>query len=506
MKSASPLRDEELTGWSGLGGKRCQVAYPQTSGEVAALVARVRQLDGTLCPRGAGTGFGDVALNRAAVVLNTSQLDHLLAWDPESGVMTVEPGVTLGQLWRHALPDGWWPVGAPEYSAVTVGGAVAADAYGRESWRLGTFGDAVLAFDLLLSSGETLTCSRDAHPALFHAAIGGWGLLGCFTRLTLQLRRIPSGDVWEIQSSHRSLAEVLVAFEAAADWATYLVASLDPRAPKARLGRGILRAARDLTLDEEPEAAATLTLAHQASTSHALARMRAALAAPVPTALRLRRERRGFWRQGHGIAQRRPHLRAYAQATFAQDDFAARRARLVSGGLVRHVSFIPHAEAEAHIRAVLACVRAREIVPVQVLLKRVRPSQALLSVLPDGYALELDLPVPAGAEGALEGVLRELDALTIAGGGACSFAADRTLTAEQVERMLGAERLAQFRARKAEYDPRGIFCSDLYRRVIAPGGAALKSAGARATQRAKAAAASRPLAQPVGGARRGKRR
>ncbi|HEX6122764.1 MAG TPA: FAD-binding oxidoreductase [Ktedonobacterales bacterium] len=506
MKSANPRRDEELTGWSGYGGGRCQVAAPQTTEEAAALIARARQLDGTLCPRGAGSGFGDVALNRAAIVLETTHLNRILAWDPASGVITVEPGVTLGQLWRHVVPDGWWPVGAPEYSGATVAGAVAADAYGRESWRLGTFGDAVLAFDLLLSNGEILTCSREAHPALFHAAIGGWGLLGCFIRLTLQLRRIASGDVWEVQSAHRSLADLLAAFEAATEWATFLAASLDPRAPKSRLGRGLLRAARDLAPDEEPDPAATLALAHQEGTSPVRGWRRPTLAAPLPAGLKNRLDRQRYWRQGHGLALRRSHLRSYAQATFAQDDLAARRALLAPHGLARHVSFIPRAEAEAHICALLACVRASAVVPLRVLLKRLRPSQALLGALPDGYALELDLPLRAGGEAAMDAMLRELNALTIAAGGAGSFAADSTLTAEQVERMLGAERLAQFRARKAEYDPQGLFCSDLYRRVIAPGGAALKSAGARAIPRAKHTPASRPLAQPVGGGRRGKRR
>jgi FAD/FMN-containing dehydrogenase len=506
MKTASPFRDEELTGWSGSGGKRCRVAIPQCLDEAVAVLRQVRQLDSTLVPRGAGGGFGDVALNRAAVVLDLTHLNHILAWDPSSGVITVEPGVTLDQLWRRVLPDGWWPVGAPDFSAVTVAGAAAADAYGRESWRLGTFGDAVLAFDLLLGNGEVLTCSRDTHPALFHAAIGGWGLVGCFTQLTLQLRRVASGDVREIQSAHRSLSKLLAALEAASEWATYLVASLDPRAPKSRLGAGLLRAARDLKAEEDPQPAETLAPAHQASTLSALTRLRATVARPLPSSLRMRRAQRGYWRRGHGTSLRRSHLRPYALAAFAQDDFAAHRAQLAPGGLVRHVSFLPRKDAEASIRELLECVRASGSVPVQALLKKVRPSQALLSALPDGYALELDLRLLAEGEAALEGLLRDLNALAVAAGGACSFAADSTLTAEQVERMLGAERLAQFRARKAEYDPQGLFCSDLYRRVIAPGGAALKSAGARATQRTKAAPASRPLAQPVGSARKAKRR
>src|SRR5262249_62087746 len=47
--------------------------------------------------------------------------------------------------------------------------------------------------------------SRERHADLFHAAIGGLGLLGCFTSLTLRTRRIYSGLVAEVQRPYGSL-------------------------------------------------------------------------------------------------------------------------------------------------------------------------------------------------------------------------------------------------------------------------------------------------------------
>ena len=65
--------------------------------------------------------------------------------------------------------------------------------HGKNGWRKGTFGDHVLEFELLMPSGEAIVCSREENADIFHATIGGAGLLGCFTSLTLQMTRIYSG-------------------------------------------------------------------------------------------------------------------------------------------------------------------------------------------------------------------------------------------------------------------------------------------------------------------------
>ena len=39
------------------------------------------------------------------------------------------------------------------------------------------------------AAGEVLHCSRTEHPELFRLAIGGYGLFGVITSVTLRLRR-----------------------------------------------------------------------------------------------------------------------------------------------------------------------------------------------------------------------------------------------------------------------------------------------------------------------------
>ena len=137
--------------------------------------------------RGAGCSYGDASLNAEGVSLDLSRMNRILEWDPATGVIRVEPGVTIRQLWQYVLEDGWWPPVVTGTMAITLGGAAGMNIHGKNNWKLGPIGDHVRSVDLLLASGEVVRCSRDERPELFHAAIGGFGMLGCFTSLELQL-------------------------------------------------------------------------------------------------------------------------------------------------------------------------------------------------------------------------------------------------------------------------------------------------------------------------------
>jgi decaprenylphospho-beta-D-ribofuranose 2-oxidase len=65
----------------------------------------------------------------------------------------------------------------------TLGGCAAMNVHGKNAYQMGTIGDHILEFEMLLPNGKLVTCSREQNSDLFHAAIGGFGMLGCFTSL-----------------------------------------------------------------------------------------------------------------------------------------------------------------------------------------------------------------------------------------------------------------------------------------------------------------------------------
>lgn len=472
MSVALDIREEELSGWGLAQSARCQVARPETVAHLSDLFAEAAGTGQTLALRGTGNSYGDAALNDNALVLDCSRLNRILAWDAESGQITVEPGVTIAQIWRRTLPDSWWPTVVPGTSAVTVGGAAAMQIHGKNNWHAGAFGDSVLAFDLLLPSGETLTCSRERNSDLFTAAFGGMGLLGAFTSLTLQTRRVYSGDVWEITTAHESLDALISALEEATSWATDLVGWIDTSTGGKRLGRGLLKMGRDLAQDEDANPEQSRAEAHQVGRAPLPARLPQGwlprLAHPLTSRAGVWLSNRGQWMSGQAIRHRRFHLSSYVAANFPLDAIPNWRDTYRPGGLMQHQSMVPREAASAAFREILARSRQAGLVPTFAVLKKHRASDGPLTCLLDGYSLALDFPVRRGQEKQVRDLLMTLNDVAADAGGRVYFAKDSTLAPAQTQRMYGAEALEQFHALKRRYDPRGMLTTDLYQRAIAP--------------------------------------
>src|SRR5439155_7265466 len=130
-------------------------------------------------------------------------------------------------------------------------------------YRVGPFGDHIREFDLLLPSGEVLRCNREQNRDLFFAAIGGFGMLGCFTSLTLQLKRIYSGFLSVEPISTRSVPEMIRVLEERLDSADYLVGWIDATAPGRGAGRGLVHAGRHLAPGEDVNPAQSLRVRNQ---------------------------------------------------------------------------------------------------------------------------------------------------------------------------------------------------------------------------------------------------
>ena len=67
--------------------------------------------------------------------------------------------------------------------------------HGKNHYRVGAFGDQVLELDLLTVEGEKITCGPEVNADVFEAVVGGLGVLGVVTRVTLQLKHVGSGDL-----------------------------------------------------------------------------------------------------------------------------------------------------------------------------------------------------------------------------------------------------------------------------------------------------------------------
>ncbi|MFJ8336737.1 FAD-dependent oxidoreductase [Streptomyces sp. NPDC094437] len=181
---------------------------------------------GSVLPRGFGHSYGDSCLNAGNTLLDTRGLNRVLSFDPHTGVLHCEAGVTIGEVQRHASPHGWRLAVSPSTGLASVAGCVAHDAHGRNHPRAGSFGHHLLEIELLRGDGPH-RCGPDTDAPLFRATIGGLGLTGLITTVTLQLRRVQSSFLQVETHAHTDLPGLLDHLDTTAGRAEHATAWLD---------------------------------------------------------------------------------------------------------------------------------------------------------------------------------------------------------------------------------------------------------------------------------------
>jgi len=468
LPTAPPVRRERIAGWGGASSAVSYVYRPTTVDDVRAVFDLARTHGLTVGLRGAGRSYGDAALNTDNVCLDLSLMNRILGWDPEEGVMRVQPGVTIRQIWRHAIADGWWPAVVPGTMFTTAGGSAAMNVHGKNNWKAGPLGEHIRDLELLLPTGRLERCSRTEQPELFHGAIGGFGMLGCFTSLSLQLKRVHSGLLAVEPIVVRSLEAMLAAFEERLARADYLVGWVDGFAAGAHLGRGLVHAARYLGPGEDPEPGRSLQVDAQELSTRLFGVLPASVAwrlmRPFTNALGLR-----LVNTAHYHLARR-HRDGYREShtgfAFLFDRVPDWQRALGPGGLIQHQSFVPADRAREVFIAELRLAQRHGLRPYLGVLKRHRSDAFLMTHAVDGYSLALEFKVTRGNRAHLRALTAELDALVIDAGGRFYLAKDSTLAPETLATSLGRERLERFRALKHACDPEGLLATDLYRRLF----------------------------------------
>ncbi len=410
-----------------------------------ALLESGRAEPGSLLGYGNGRSYGDSCLNAGGALVDMRSANRILAFDPETGILTAEAGVFLSDIIAHVSRHGYFPPVVPGTQNVTLGGAIANDVHGKNHHRRGSLGAHVLSLSLLRSDGRTYVCSADCHPGLFRATIAGMGLTGLILKATMRLMRVGSPHVVQTVRPFRRLSEYFDMAEDADARNEYAVAWIDQLAAGDAAGRGLLLAGNHA---EGAEGA-----------DHDTAPSRLSVPVQPPFTVLNRPFLRLFnaayrWNNG----RRREPERVPAKSFFFPLDSVAHWNRLYGpGGLFQHQSVIPEAAARDAVPALLSTARARGQGSFLTVLKRFgdRPSPGILSFPRPGYTLTLDFPNRGARTQAL---LADLDRIAIEAGGAVNPYKDARMPAHVFEASF-----PEWRALDEHRDP--AFVSDFWRRT-----------------------------------------
>ncbi|RFU87483.1 FAD-binding oxidoreductase [Streptomyces triticagri] len=440
-----------VTGWGRTAPTNARLIRPRTHEETAAAV-RDGGARGSIA-RGLGRAYGDSAQNAGGCVLDMTALDQVHSIDSYAGTVVCDAGVSLHRLIEVLLPLGWFVPVTPGTRYVTVGGAIGADIHGRDHHGSGSFSRHVSSLELLTADGSVRTVERGTE--LFDATAGGMGLTGIVLTATVELTQVRTSLMTVDTERASDLDDLMARLTAGDHQYRYSVAWIDLLARGTSMGRSVLRRGDHAPVDALPARARREPLVY---------RPRRLPSAPALVPERL------LGRGSVGLYNELRYRRAPRARTgelqklstfFHPLDGVPHWSRAAGrSGIVPYQFVVPYGQEEA-LRRIVGRLSERGCPSVRAVLKRFGEGDpGWLSFPVPGWSLALDLPARMSG---LAAFLDELDTEVAEAGGRVYLAKDARLRPELLATMY--PRLDAFRALRAHLDPRGVFTSDLARRL-----------------------------------------
>lgn len=119
--------------------------------------------------------------------LSLKKMDKVVALDPEARTVTLEAGMTYGQLCPYLDSKGFALHNLASLPHISVAGACSTGTHGSGDGN-GNLATAVSAVEFVTASGDTVQLSRSRDGETFHGAVVGLGALGVITKVTLDIQ------------------------------------------------------------------------------------------------------------------------------------------------------------------------------------------------------------------------------------------------------------------------------------------------------------------------------
>ena len=459
------LREKKLFhGWSMAQYAYSYVLCPNNIDELKSTIKLAGKNKLSICPIGSARSYGDEILNEDNILVDCTYMNRILSWDPKTGIMTVEPGVTLQQALKVCLKDNWILPVVPGTRYPSVGGCASNNVHGKNSFKDGNFGDWVLEFDILLSSLEIITCSKENNQELFFAGIGGLGMLGFFTKIKIQLKKVPSPYFVVRKWTVPNLKGIIEDFIQVSEESDYIVGQVDCFSMASHLGRGTIHSAsytqnkssknnyfKDL---EVPERISPI----------------------IPDS----------WVLNVGKISMSPFtMRCISSLKYYSDSFTGGKKEYVESspkfhflldripywpglykfGFFEFEPLIPSENAITAFREIITLSHRYKVPPYIAGIKYHKKDEFLMSFALDGFSIGFDFPVLPDRKEEQRDMFYKMHEITAQHGGIVYLAKDNLMVPEHFKKMYKTK-IIEFVAIKKKYDPDILFQSNLFRRLF----------------------------------------
>ncbi|WP_424941831.1 FAD-binding protein [Aliiroseovarius crassostreae] len=427
-------KTSDYAGWGRVLSATGELARP----ERARALAEITKSGGPAL--GNRRSYGDAPLNSDGRAIDMTRMNRVIGFDAETGHVTVEAGITIGELAHIFAPQGWIPAVMPGTGFATVGGCIAQDVHGKNHHNSGSFGQHVTSLTLI-QNGKRVVATPTKNKALFRATMGGIGQTGVIAEATLQMKPCP-GDVMMVTEQRAENWDRHVALLDAST-ASYSVGWIDATAKGAALGRGIV---------EEAELAKGLLPKPKSPKSVPRDAPNWALSGPIVKGFNAAYYRR-VPTSGKSTVKR------IDEFFFPLDKIHDWNRLYGKRGFYQFQNVVPLAEVDA-LRGMLEKIAGAGLASPLAVLKRMGDGRAGHMSFPmEGYTLAVDFP----ARDAARDLITELEKMTVDAGGRLYLAKDALATGAAIKAMYPEH--GDWAAIADKYDPDRRLETDMTRRL-----------------------------------------
>jgi decaprenylphospho-beta-D-ribofuranose 2-oxidase len=437
---AGAMQDVELRSFDGTEAAAAKVSRPERYRDLYALASHPT---GAIA-RGAGLSYCAASMGPGSVSIDMTRFNRIRSFDGETGDVVVEPGITIGALLEFLVSRNRYIPVLPGYPEITVGGCVGFDVHGKSQYHAGNFSAWVTSLCLFHPSHGKLVCSPSSESDAFELTLGGFGLTGIITEVSLKTAPLSGRMVRVERVPVRDLVHAAEVMQAGADRVECLYSWHNLNHSSARFGEGVVYM-------ETPSGTKG-----------------GAVATGRPRSIRARR-RLGYWNRLtasvamglYGSLQRRGGtrdvpLRAASFPIYGLEEYYR---AFGPAGFREYQLIVPALRWEEFVAALRDLLGRLRVAATLASLKLFRGARRNLRFSDSGICLALD--VPAGAKASE--LFSQLDVLALRHEAAVNISKDSRLDARVCQQIFPA--YGDFRSALRRFDPERRFRSTLRERI-----------------------------------------
>src|SRR5215468_10553356 len=170
-----------------------ELLRPRTRDELVEIVRSASRKGLPISVSGCRHSMGGQQFATDSICIDTRELDRVISFDRERGLLEAEAGIQWPKLIRAYLDaqadeTKQWGIAQKQTDAdtFTLGGSLSSNVHGR-GLRMKPLISNIESFTLISAAGESIRCSREENNELLRLAIGGYGLFGLIDTVTLRL-------------------------------------------------------------------------------------------------------------------------------------------------------------------------------------------------------------------------------------------------------------------------------------------------------------------------------